>query len=82
VYAGESRISPGYQLLVTSWSSHWTMLGTRAANSRTFWSSRLYANWPRYSASVSATFDFSGVTTLRHIRPSGSVTDSASGPSA
>lgn len=42
----------------------------------------LYANCPRYSASVSATLLFSGVTRLRQICPSGSVTDSTSGPSA
>lgn len=33
--------SPGYQLLVTSWSSHWTIWPTDAANRRRLSSRRL-----------------------------------------
>jgi hypothetical protein len=41
VYRGSVSTSPGYQLLMTSWSSHWLICGTRAANERRLSSSRL-----------------------------------------
>ena len=64
---------PGYQLLRTSWSSHWWTKGTRAANERRFSSSRLYANWPRNSSSVSATLLFAGVvSSATPVRPGAS----------
>src|ERR1700750_3454736 len=70
------------QLLVTSWSSHCTKIGTSALKARTLSSVKLYLCAARYSSRVSGTFVFSGMVTFFQILPSGSVTSEGITPSA
>lgn len=55
VHCGRSRISPGYRLLTTPWSSHCTNECIEAVNSRTSGSSTVRANRPRHPSRVLAT---------------------------
>jgi hypothetical protein len=70
------------RLLVTSWSSHCTKIGTSALKARTLSSRKLYLCAARNSSSVSATFAFSGIVTFFQILSPGNFTSAAMMPSA